>query len=129
MFGGIQLLVPLAQRHRGHAIIGDVLDRTNEFDCVTGIIAVGFPVSLNPPVVTVLMMQTVNNRIGNSIVHMRLDRRHDGVVGIGHIHPAKLRLVLVERRKADAVSAAHVGGRNAALLILDHTIELLFVEP
>jgi hypothetical protein len=29
------------------------------------------------------MMQTVNNRKGNSIVHMRLDRRHDGVVGIG----------------------------------------------
>jgi hypothetical protein len=50
-------------------------------------------------------------------------------LGLGHIHPAKLSLPTVKRRYADPVLAAHLGGRNARLLLAQYRNDLLFREP
>src|SRR6185437_1562383 len=44
-------------------------------------------------------------------------------------HPAKLGLPTVERRRADPVLAAHLGGRKPGLLLAQHRNDLLFREP
>ena len=50
-------------------------------------------------------------------------------LGLGHLHPAKLRLPTVEGRRADPVLAAHLSGRKPRLLLAQHPNDLLFCEP
>jgi hypothetical protein len=75
----------------------------------------------------VLQNRIVEHRFGQELLQLGvLDLKSLQTLGIGYVHAAKLRLVIVEAGRADAVLAANLRRRHARLVLLQDGDDLPF---
>src|SRR6185312_10036923 len=78
----------------------------------------------------VLEHDVVEHRLGEKLLQLCvLGLENPQPTGIGHLEPTVLRLPLVERRCADAVTAADIRCRCPRFLLSQDGDDLFFLEP